>query len=192
MTGRTHDLIALTCLTYVAASTAPVSLSLATLLVSLTANVAGGVAPDIDQPTAHLWHKLPAGSLIGRIISPLLGGHRLISHSIIGIILFGAGLEYLLSWVHTFLLVDMKIVWLSFMIGYISHLIADSFTHEGVPWFFPYPFRFGIPPFKALRIKTGGFVERLIIFPGLTVFIAYTIFTHYVKFLKYFHSYIKY
>ncbi len=192
MTGRTHDAIALTCIIYIAAVTSPAPISLATVLVAIGANLTGGIAPDIDQPTAHLWQSFPEGSIIGRIISPLLGGHRLISHSFIGIILFGIGLNILLTWAKTFLLVNMQIVWWSFMIGYISHLVADTFTHEGVPWLFPISIRFGLPPIKSLRIKTGGLIEKLIIFPGFVCLQVYLIYTHYGKFLDYIHKYIKY
>lgn len=192
MVGRTHDLIAFTCLTYVAATFPLPHMSLATLLVALGGNVAGGIAPDIDQPTAELWHRIPAGSIIGRIITPFFGGHRFISHSVFGIFLFGFGLKLLLTWMHTFLLVDMSIVWLSFMIGFISHLVADTFTVEGVPWLFPIPIKFGIPPFKFLRIKTGGLIEKLIIFPGFLFLNIYLYATHYRLFLQFLHSNVKY
>jgi inner membrane protein len=191
MTGRTHDLIAFTSLVAVVASQAPPHVSLATLLVAIGANQIGGIFPDIDQPTAHLWHEIPAGSFIGRIITPFLGGHRFISHSLVGLILVGYGLVFLLAWIHTVLLVDMNIVWNAFMIGYLSHLIADTFTIEGVPWLFPLGIKLGIPPFKHMRIKTGGLIERLIIFPGFILLTGYIFYSHYGWFLKYLHSYVK-
>jgi inner membrane protein len=192
MTGRTHDLIAFTSIAAVAAVIPPVHLSLATLLVAVAFNVAGGVTPDIDQPTAHLWRKIPAGSLFGKIICPLFGGHRFISHSVVGVVITGIVLRYVLNWMHTFLLVDMQIVWWSFMIGYVSHLVADSFTHEGVPWLFPFSIRLGIPPIKSLRFHTGGLIEKLVIFPGFLLINAYIFASHYSHFLKYLHTYIKY
>ena len=51
--------------------------------------------------------------------------------------------------------------------GFVSHLIMDTFTKEGVPWLFPIPIRFGIPPFSFLRLKTGGMLEKTFVFPGL-------------------------
>jgi inner membrane protein len=193
MTGRTHDLIAFTALTAVVVytTTTPPHISLATLVVSFTANQIGGLFPDIDQPTAHLWHKIPVGSIIGRIISPLFGGHRFISHSIIGIILTGILLRIVLAQINTVLLVDMNVVWLAFMIGYISHLIADTFTIEGVPWLFPMGIKFGVPPFKEFRIKTGGLREKYMIFPGFVLLNFYIFATHYNYFLTFLHSYIK-
>lgn len=191
MTGRTHDLAAFTALSYVIATQPLQQVTLATGIVSIMATLVGGLTPDIDQPTADLWHKFPAGSLIGRILHPLLGGHRYISHSILGIILFGWFSKLLFGKIGLILLVDMNIVWGAFMIGYISHLIIDSFTHEGVPWFFPIPFRFGFPPFKFLRIKTGGVFEKTVVFPGLLFFTGYIYYHHYTKFLDLLKHYIK-
>lgn len=188
MTGRTHDLAAFTALSYIVATQPLPAISLATGLVALSANFIGGLAPDIDQPTADLWHRLPAGSVIGHLLSPFLGGHRYISHSILGVFLFGFGLHYLLSVASHVLLVNMDIVWWAFMIGFLSHLVMDTFTREGVPWFFPLPIHFGIPPFRALRIKTGGFIEKGLLFPSLlvtNVVIYYVYHQSILHFLKY-------
>jgi membrane-bound metal-dependent hydrolase YbcI (DUF457 family) len=62
------------------------------------------------------------------------------------------------------------------MLAQLSHLLADSLTIEGVPWLFPIPFKFGFPPFAFLRMKTGGWIERLLVFPSvfvLTLWIYY-------------------
>jgi len=179
MTGRTHDLAAFTALSYVIVTTPPDKISLATALVAFTANMVGGLAPDLDQPTAKLWHDIRAGSIIGKIISPLLGGHRFISHSIIGVILAGFIAKAVLSVMGNVVLVDMNIVWWSFMIGVISHLFMDFFTHEGVPLFFPIPIRLGFPPFSFLRMHTGGIVEKSFVFPILIFINVYLYYTYY-------------
>lgn len=160
-------MVAFTALSYVLVTTPPDKITLATALVSFTANMVGGLAPDIDQSTAKLWHELPAGSIIGKIISPLIGGHRFISHSFIGVIMAGIIAKIILDLLSTFVLVDMQIVWWAFMIGVISHIFMDFFTHEGVPLFFPIPIRIGFPPFSFLRMKTGGVVEKSFVFPVL-------------------------
>jgi inner membrane protein len=164
-------------------------MSLATALVALSANFIGGLAPDIDQPTADLWNRIPAGSIIGRILCPILGGHRFISHSLLGIAFFGIILHYALQLAHSVLLVDMNIVWWAFMIGFVSHLLMDTITREGVPWLFPIPIHIGIPPFKFMRIKTGGMIEKSIIFPGLILangYIYYHNYGHVLTFLRHF------
>ncbi|MEK9201137.1 MAG: metal-dependent hydrolase, partial [Patescibacteria group bacterium] len=160
MTGRTHDLVAFTGMIMVLAYLPVTDMSLATAVVGFGANMLGGLGPDLDEATADIWDKLRGGSLISRIISPLLGGHRLISHSILGMWLIGIGLKWLLAKIGAVLIVDMNIVWWAFMIGYASHLISDMLTKEGVPLLFPIPIKFGFPPFKALRITTGKIMEK--------------------------------
>lgn len=191
MTGRTHDLAAFTALNYIIISQPLHEMSLATALVAFTANMVGGLAPDVDQPTADLYHRVRGGSILAKIIHPLLGGHRFISHSIIGIFLFGFVLQILLDMVGKVLLVDMETVWWAFMIGFISHLIMDLFTRDGVPFLFPIPIRFGIPPLRFLRIKTGGLVEKSFVFPGLLLLNAYLVYANYGKLLDFVKHYIK-
>src|SRR5215470_9994649 len=96
MTGRTHDLAAFTALGITIALHPPATITLSTALVAIIANMIGGIAPDIDQPTAPFWRTLPIGNILGRIFDPIIGGHRFLSHSIIGIVLFGVGFRYLL------------------------------------------------------------------------------------------------
>lgn len=192
MTGRTHDLAAFTGLSIAFAVLPLQAMTLATLLTAIGFNFIGGLFPDLDQPTAKLWERLRGGTLISRLITPVMGGHRLISHSIVGVVLTGFILEFLLSMLGRVLLVDMTIVWWAFMIGMISHLVIDMFTKEGVPWLFPVPWGFGIPPLKMLRIKTGGVLEKSFIFPGLMIVNAYLFYTHYLKVLDFLRIYVKY
>lgn len=191
MTGRTNDLAAFTALSYIVLTQSPHELTLATGLIAFGANMVGGLAPDLDQPTSALWHRVRAGSLIGKIISPLFGGHRFISHSILGIIFFGVVLNIFLKAAVNVVLVDMDIVWWAFMIGYVSHLIMDMLTREGVPWLFPLPIRFGIPPLSFLRMKTGGMLEKSFIFPLLLVINGYLFYVHYDKLLEFLRQYVK-
>jgi inner membrane protein len=190
MTGRTHDLAAFTFLITAATYVTVPHITIATAATALAGTMLGGIAPDLDQPTAELWNKLPAGSIIGRIIHPLLGSHRLISHSLFGMFIVGLGLRFLLSKLGAVLLVDMNIVWWAFMLGYLSHLVVDTITKEGVPWFFPIPVRLGIPPLKFLRLTTGGMIEKGIIFPGLLLFNGYTIYMHYQRFVLLFTRHV--
>src|SRR5258705_1088856 len=121
MTGRTHDLAAFTALSFVVLTSVVPHMSLSTAIVAFSANMIGGLNTDIDQPTADLWHKLPAGGVYSRLFTPLLGGHRYISHSVSGILLFGFLSKILLQAMSTVLLTDMNIVWWAFMIGFLSH-----------------------------------------------------------------------
>lgn len=173
MTGRTHDLAAFSAASFVFVNYPPESISLATLVTSGFAVFLGGLFPDLDNASADFWEKIPGGSLIGKLIAPLLGGHRMISHSLIGVFLTGFLLDKLLFAISGVLLVDMTIVFWAFMVGYISHLAGDSLTKEGIPLFFPLPFNIGFPPLRLLRIETGGRMEKYLIYPGLMLATGY-------------------
>ncbi len=188
MTGRTHDLAAFTTLFYISLTHPLPHMSVPTVFVAVGACLIGGLAPDLDQPTADLWQKIPAGSVISRLLSPLFGGHRFISHSILGIVLFGFLSYQLLEYSKSFLLVDTNLVWYCFMVGFLSHLVMDTITKDGVPWFFPIPVKIGIPPIKSLRIKTGGVVEKSILFPGLLLANFYCIYAYHSKILDFLHT----
>jgi inner membrane protein len=162
------------------------TMTLGTFAASVLTNQFGSAVPDFDQPTAEFYRELPAGSLVGKIMAPLFGGHRYISHSLIGLGIMSYLLHLLLQYLNKFVVVDMNIVWWSFVLGYFSHLIMDTITKEGVPWLFPIPIRIGFPPLKALRIETGKAVEKLIVYPGLMVLNGYLIYVNYGKFAEFF------
>lgn len=193
MTGRTHDLAAFTALGFVVITQSFHVVTLSTALVAVAANLVGGITPDIDQPTAPFWKNLPIGGIIGRIFDPLLGGHRFLSHSLVGLAIFAFGFHYILQVLHpSFPHLDSNIIWWAFVIGYFSHLVMDTFTREGVPWLIPIPIKFGIPPFfKDLRIVTGGLVERFMVFPGLLLVNVYLYYTHYKTFLDLLKHHLK-
>jgi inner membrane protein len=192
MTGRTHDAAAITLLGAVITIHPLPSVSLATALIAILANQIGGIAPDIDQPTAPFWRNLPAEGIFGKITGKLLGGHRFLTHSILGTAL----LAYLAHWLLIFLSplmphVDLGLVWWAFVIGLASHLIMDTFTKEGVPWLLPIPIKFGLPPVKDLRITTGKFIESFIIFPGLILVDILLVSRHYHAIVQFIHAHIR-
>lgn len=191
MTGRTHDLAAITALGIVVLSQPLRTVTLATALVVVFANLVGGIVPDIDQPTAPFWRNLPVGKYFGKIFGTLTNGHRFLTHSLLGLTLFGFGAHWLLVFVHPLMsTVDIDLVWWAFMIGMISHLVMDTFTKEGVPWLLPLPYKFGFPPLKRLRITTGHFTEKFVVFPGLLVCNTVLYFANYDKLLALLHRHL--
>ncbi|NMC36312.1 metal-dependent hydrolase [Candidatus Beckwithbacteria bacterium] len=188
MTSQTHDLAALTALNLCIVILTVPSMSIATAFVAVCACFIGGLIADLDKPTAKIWDKLPAGNLLGRALQPFLGAHRHLSHSAVGLVLFGLAASYILNLISPVLLVDITIVWWAFMIGLISHIIMDLLTSEGVPLLFPIDIHFGIPPIKFLRMKTGSFWERYLVKPGLIVANAYLLFANLDRYVQFFHS----
>ena len=187
MTARTHDLAAISVFGYIVLTQPVRFVSVATAIISLLANQLGGIAPDIDQPTAPFWRNLPVGRFLGKPVDKMLGGHRFITHSLLGLALFGFGMHWLLIFLRPIMpSVNISIVWWAFIIGMISHLVMDSFTKEGVPWLLPIPVKFGLPPMKALRITTGKLGEKLF-FVGILVVDIWYFSGHYVRLVSVFH-----
>ncbi len=173
MMARTHDLASVTALGVVVLLQPSRTVTLSTAIAVIIANLIGGITPDIDQPTAPFWRNLPIGGIFGRMFGKLLGGHRFLTHSMLGLALFGFGAHWLLIFLQPVLgVIDIGLVWWAYMIGMLSHLLMDSLTKEGVPWLLPIPIKLGIPPVRALRLTTGKTAESFIIFPGLIVFNA--------------------
>lgn len=127
----------------------------------------GALAPDIDSPKSLITKSLgPITKLlsiivmkIGAIGDPSTGymrGHRRLTHSLIGFLIamipfvLGVALWHLLPW-----------VMYAFMVGWISHVLADMTTIWGCPLLWPRDKRYGL---HALR--TGSLWETHVIRPG--------------------------
>lgn len=180
MTAQTHAMAGTTALLAAVIVVSPGDMTVATAIGALLANQIGCMAPDIDQPTAPLWRNLPVGRIFGRIFGVLVGGHRFLLHSIIGVVLFAVAARLALEYTQPIMpRVDIHIVWVAFLIGVVSHLIMDSFTKEGVPWLLPLPVKFGFPPIKKLRITTGKKFEMLVVLPLLSAAAIWLASSHY-------------
>ena len=191
MTGRTHDLAAITLLTAVIVMTPLPAISLATAILAVLANQIGGILPDIDQPIAPFWRNLPIGGPIGRAFTKLLGGHRFLTHSLVGIVvIFFLAYDLLVFLQPIMPHVNIDLVWGAFVVGVVSHLIMDMFTKEGVPWLLPLPIKFGIPPIKHLRIVTGKKMEMFIVFPFLALVWVGICLSNYQQLLTLLHAHV--
>lgn len=192
MIARTHDVAAATLLLAVILSQPLQSVTLATAITALIANQIGGIAPDLDQPTAPFWRNLPIGGIFGRLIGRTLGGHRFLSHSILGLALFGFLANLLLELLQPIMpRVDIGLVWWAFMIGMVSHLIMDSFTKEGVPWLLPIPIKFGFPPLRRLRITTGKKAEHFVVLPLLILVAIWLVSSNYTEVSTFVDQYVR-
>lgn len=190
MTARTHDLAAVTAFAVYLLSVPLQPMTLGTLLVAVLANQIGGIAPDIDQPTAPFWRNLPVGKLFGRVFDKLLGGHRFITHSLLGVALFSGLMYLLLQALHPIIpSIDTQLVLIAFAVGMLSHLLMDTFTKEGVPWLLPIPIKLGFPPLKSARLTTGKLGETLF-FVALLAFDGVYCWLHYHQILVLLHQYV--
>ena len=188
MTARTHDVIALASLVTIAAYYPPEHLTVTTLIIALIANNIGALIPDLDSATNRLWDLLPAGDFLAKIFNKVFWKHRTLSHSLIGAIILYLVIQWLLPKFLQPNFIDLSIITAAITIGYVSHLVADSFTKEGLPLLFPININFGIPPLEALRIKTGGWIEKTLVYPGTIIFLIWFSISHQPQLVNLFRS----
>lgn len=155
----------------------------------------GSLVPDIDNARSTLGKRLgPISKEIQHAV-----GHRTIFHSLLGLALtaivifgvqFGIGallLHYGLTdaahkldvglppqeWLNT----GLGLAFVGLLVGYFLHLVADSFTLGGVPWLFPSRVRYGIPPNRHWRFKTGSPWEPVTVIT-LSVLVVIALWAH--------------
>ncbi len=57
-------------------------------------------------------------------------------------------------------------------LGYLSHLVTDALTPQGIPWFYPIQWRSTLLP-RVLCITTGSFMETIFFVGLLTVYLIF-------------------
>lgn len=106
----------------------------------------GSLLPDIDHP------KSKFGSWVPFLSYPIsyIFGHRGITHSLLMVVTM---LYWLLKFPYYFLITK------PLFIGYISHLLADMLTKNGIPLLWPRRQKFKIP---LISFKAGSSMEMLV------------------------------
>lgn len=181
MTDKTHQLIGLTAALgafFAIHPNDPVSLAVVGTIIS--GSFVGSLLPDIDQPASHFWDSIPLGNIVSRPITRTLGGHRNLTHSILGVVLFSWFMHWFVYRVFQPDLFDQALFLWSFEIGFIAHLLADAVTVQGIPLFWPLGGNMGFPPrpFHGIRILTGKWFESLVVFPSMFVVLGGVILWH--------------
>lgn len=166
MTGKTHQVIGQTVglATYLSLTSGGYQPATFALVVAVSS--VASLLPDIDQPSSSLWRALPFGRLAGQMVNPFIE-HRNLSHSFLGTALISLAVYKLLGLMPDYWGVNTNIVFWVFLASYLSHLLADMVTVQGIPLLFPYQQMYGLPPkpFDGLRIVTGKWFENLVVFP---------------------------
>ena len=122
------------------------------LAVGATLGAIGGLLPDIDHPQSLITSFIPFGWVAAKFI----GGHRGLTHSLITLIIGTLAARQAVS--DEYLLV--------FAGAYLTHLVADMATPDGVPLLLPLPIRFKLLPGGILRY-TGWIIEAGAIVAGV-------------------------
>jgi inner membrane protein len=141
----------------------------------------GSLAPDIDNARSTVGKR---SGFVSKGIQHI-AGHRTFFHSLFGLAVVGAliwGAQYavgLFMYNQLGLLAGEQlaagvgpggdihsgtgVAFAGFLIGYFLHLVADSLTLGGVPWLWPNRTRFGFPPDRKLRFKSGSREEPIVV-----------------------------
>ncbi|MTI67308.1 MAG: metal-dependent hydrolase [Firmicutes bacterium] len=192
MKGKTHLMIGTA-----AGITLGVNYPLETAIVIIASSVVGSLLPDIDHPKSSFNQKILFiknklyktliyssigtaityyGSSIDDKLLILLGitliltgitNHRGFTHSLLGLFLY----TYIIKKIT--IRYDIQGVYIGFVAGYISHLIADFLTKGGIELFYPFKINISSP----IKIKSGGFWERFII-KGTSIYSVYILWNH--------------
>lgn len=181
MTGKTHLTVGIA-----AGLTLAAGNSIENQAILILAAAVGSLIPDLDHPRSKInqrvlllknrlfkmiTYSLMGGGLIyldtilnssGFKILRLLGltlilvglsRHRGFTHSLLGLVLF-SGIVYIGTSNY-----NLYVAFVGFVIGYVSHLVLDLVTVQGIELLYPYKKNIRIP----LGIKTNGIVENLIL-----------------------------
>jgi inner membrane protein len=143
----------------------------------------GALVPDIDNARSTLGRRL---GVVSREIQKH-AGHRTIFHSLVGMALTGAvvfaaewGVAYLFrrqGWTLTAEALVAQVALIALLVGYGLHLVADSLTLGGVPWLWPLHRRFGFPPKRSWRFRSGSWMEPVVVVT-IAVAVILGLYTH--------------
>lgn len=132
---------------------------------SLSMLALGTIFPDIDEPNSYIGRRLIG---ISKSFKTLFG-HRGMTHSIVG--WFGA--SFILYTIHTSFSFPIELVYW-FSIGYLAHLVEDSFSKKGIAWLQPLTKKRFQSGFKVIYYTTGSLIENLI-FVGAVLWLFHEI-----------------
>ena len=96
----------------------------------------GSLIPDID----HANSKISRMTILLHYLFAWCG-HRTLTHSIVGVLLFSLIMIPL----------GVNTATIGLVIGYMSHLLMDSLTVAGIPLFYPHKKKY-----RLMRIRTGS------------------------------------
>lgn len=155
MTGKTHLLIGINSLWFLAPI--PSALTVSSLAVAAAAAAIGSLLPDLDASESTIKHaKIGNWQPMTALANPIARAttHRGLLHSFVGVGLVAVislPLVFLWGWAPSVALI----------LGYGSHLLADSCTPSGITLNYPNPSKKHLLP-PGLRIQTGSQTENIV------------------------------
>jgi len=148
MQFRTH-------LTTTLAVSLPVMTATDTLTVGTAAALClGSLFPDIDEPHSWIGSRTRGFSdLINKLF-----GHRGLTHSVFGLLVVFLTMLLLVSIINF-----PSLIAVYFLLGYVLHLVEDSFSKSGIKWFLPFNSKNYKSGMGIVYYKTGGMAENIVL-----------------------------
>lgn len=164
MTGKTHQLIGFSVVYGAALVLGITDVNLQTLIAGVALVSLGSLTPDLDNEKNRIYTLLPAGQrTFAEIFERVFGKHRSISHSFLGMAIVGVVSYWLMLRIPEANGFNSLYLWWCYFLAVVAHVAADMYTREGVPLLWPLKVSFYGIPIRALRIKTGGWVENVLV-----------------------------
>lgn len=144
--------------------------------------VIGALTPDCDEPQSYIGNRM-------RIVSDLLHelfGHRGVTHTLAALLFYVAVFLFVrFMFPEQFDTDQLAAFGVGFLTGNLLHMLGDMMTKEGgIALFYPISRkRLYLLP-KALRFRTNGIVENLVISPLFAVLLAYAVYQFYAIYLQ--------
>lgn len=108
----------------------------------------GSIFPDIDHGNSYIGRKTKG---VSKAINKLAGHRKLFHAPLVYLFLYSIALG---AFIDKLVLISIK----GLFLGVLSHLILDSFTIGGLPWFYP----FSKKRFSLGMVKTNSKLEDML------------------------------
>jgi len=116
--------------------------------ILLCGALVGSIFPDIDHKNSYIGHK---AKTVSKVINKLAGHRKLFHAPLMYLLLYSMSIGMI---THKLLIVGVK----GLFLGILSHLLLDSFTIGGLPWFYPLSKK----KFSLGKIKTNSTLEEIL------------------------------
>lgn len=116
--------------------------------VLLGGAIVGSIFPDIDHKNSYIGQKT---KIVSKAINKFAGHRKLFHAPLVYLLLYSMSLGMI---THKLLLIGAQ----GLFLGILSHLILDSFTIGGLPWFYPLSKK----KFSLSNIKTNSKLEDIL------------------------------
>lgn len=115
--------------------------------LTIVGGAIGGLIPDIDHPSSKVGRKVP---LLSKVVNSVFG-HRGFTHTLLAALIFTYLLFLLVVLFPDGLRGYLLPFFMGLSVGYLSHLLLDMLTVQGIPLLFPFTSK----NIRVARLRSG-------------------------------------